>query len=221
MLRHGHTYVTMKRFDLLRYCQLVAEFSVERSYIVPPIILQLAKMGRVGEDGEAAVDYLASLRMVISAAAPLSTEVEEAFRARHPQCAIKQCWGMSELAPFGTYTPDTAVLLGGEAGKQKPQRERPGTIGVAVANTDWRLIATGPEAEEAAGGSGDAADFAVVPVGERGELCIRGPQVMVGYRDDQAKTDECLGRREEGQESGWLRTGDVAIADDEGYLRIV
>ena len=77
------------------------------------------------------------------------------------------------------------------------------------------------EAEAAAGGSADAADFEVGPVGQRGELCIRGPQVMVGYRDDPEKTAECLGAREEGQASGWLRTGDVAIADDEGYLWIV
>ena len=153
-------------------------------------------------------EYLSTLRMVISAAAPLSTEIEEAFVARHPQCSIKQCWGMSELSPFGTFTPDNA--------------RRAGTIGVACANTEWRLVRPTNEAEVGRdAGSVDAADFEVVPLGERGELCIRGPQVMLGYRDDEEKTWECLGRREAGRESGWLRTGDVAIADKDGFLWIV
>ena len=210
LLRHGHTYVTMKRFDLQRYCELIHEYQVERSYIVPPIILQLAKMPPAGRD--AGQEYLSTLRMVISAAAPLSTEIEEAFVARHPQCSIKQCWGMSELSPFGTFTPDDA--------------RRAGTVGVACANTEWRLVRPPSEANneagsDAAGPCVDAADFEVVPLGERGELCIRGPQVMLGYRDDEEKTSECLGRLEAGQESGWLRTGDVAIADKDGFLWIV
>jgi fatty-acyl-CoA synthase len=53
-----------------------------------------------------------------------------------------------------------------------------------------------------------------VGVGEPGEICVRGPIVMDGYWKDDAATEEAL-------RGGWLHTGDVAVADEEGYLYIV
>ena len=53
-----------------------------------------------------------------------------------------------------------------------------------------------------------------VPAGREGELCTRGYSVMSGYWGDPAMTDECI-------RDGWMRTGDVAVLDDEGYCRIV
>jgi long-chain acyl-CoA synthetase len=53
-----------------------------------------------------------------------------------------------------------------------------------------------------------------VPVGEAGELCVRGPQVMKGYWQRPDETDEVL-------KKGWLRTGDIAVMDKDGYFKIV
>ena len=53
------------------------------------------------------------------------------------------------------------------------------------------------------------------PVGGRGELWVRGPQVMTGYLNNQTATDETI------DEDGWLHTGDIAIIDEHGHMSIV
>ena len=143
---------------------------------------------------------LGSLRWLCSAAAPLSAELETAVTDRLG-VKVKQCWGMSELSPIGTFTPDDGLKPGA------------GSIGVAVANTEWKLLALGDDSTDNDSVSFGSAKLAAP--GARGELCIRGPQVMAGYLDAPDKTSECL------SDDGWLRTGDVAVADKDGYLYIV
>ena len=77
-------------------------------------------------------------------------------------------------------------------------RIKPGTIGPAIAGTEARIV--DPESGEEA---------------ERGELWIRGPQVMAGYLNNDEATAETI------TEDGWLRTGDVAVVDSDGYYSIV
>jgi acyl-CoA synthetase (AMP-forming)/AMP-acid ligase II len=77
-------------------------------------------------------------------------------------------------------------------------RIKPGSIGLPVPGTETRIV--DPE-------SGEDAD--------RGELWIRGPQVMVGYLNNDEATAETI------TDEGWLRTGDIAEADGEGFLTIV
>jgi len=74
-----------------------------------------------------------------------------------------------------------------------------GSIGLPVPSTDIRLV--DDEGNE-------------VPEGEPGELCIKGPQVMLGYWQHPKATDEVL-------KNGWLRSGDIVTVDHEGFLRIV
>jgi long-chain acyl-CoA synthetase len=76
---------------------------------------------------------------------------------------------------------------------------RPGSIGIPVPGTDVRLV-------DDAGRP--------VPAGEPGELVVRGPQVMQGYWNQPAETALVL-------EDGWLRTGDVAVMDADGFFTIV
>jgi long-chain acyl-CoA synthetase len=54
-----------------------------------------------------------------------------------------------------------------------------------------------------------------LPLGERGELCIKGPQVMKGYWQQPEATAEAL------DAEGWLKTGDIAVIDEEGFVSIV
>jgi long-chain acyl-CoA synthetase len=74
-----------------------------------------------------------------------------------------------------------------------------GSIGLPVPSTEVKLI--DDEGNE-------------VPPGEPGELCVKGPQVMLGYWQRPDATDEIM-------QDGWLRTGDIATMDEEGFMRIV
>jgi long-chain acyl-CoA synthetase len=77
--------------------------------------------------------------------------------------------------------------------------ERLGTIGVPLPNTEVKII------------DDEGNDLAI---GERGELCVKGPQVMPGYWERPKETaDTFIGE--------WFKTGDIAIIDEDGFLQIV
>ncbi len=101
-------------------------------------------------------------------------------------CQICEGYGMTETSPVATVNPIDAVQLG--------------TIGIPVPSTLCKVIDD---------------DGNEVPMGERGELCVKGPQVMKGYWQREEATAEIL------DAEGWLKTGDIAIIQEDGYLRIV
>jgi acyl-CoA synthetase (AMP-forming)/AMP-acid ligase II len=129
---------------------------------------------------------LSSLRLVLSGAAPLGAELEKACEERLG-CPVVQGYGMTETSPVSHTAP---------RGKHKP-----GTIGPVLPNMECRIV--DPETGQ------DAAE------GERGELWMRGPNIMKGYLNNDEATRETI------VEDGWLRTGDVAIVDEDGYFAIV
>ncbi|MEL7156380.1 MAG: AMP-binding protein [Actinomycetota bacterium] len=132
-------------------------------------------------------DYdLSSIRQIFSGAAPLGAELAEEAAAR-VGCEVVQGYGMTELSPVSHCTVEGDY--------------RPGTSGVTVSNTECRIV--DPETGEDQ------------PVGERGELWVRGPQVMTGYLNNEAATAETL------DGDGWLHTGDVAIVDEHHHVSIV
>jgi len=177
----GCTMVTMKKFDIERFCQLIEEYKCTRMHVVPPIILQISKSPLIEQYD------LNTLKMGNSAAAPLGPETEAAAREK-VGCEIKQLWGMSELSPLGTGVPDDGL------------KQAAGSVGPPVASTFAKIV--------------DVTSGRNLPPGEEGELCIKGPQVMKGYLDAPEKTAECL------NEDGWLKTGDIAKMDEDGYVYI-
>ncbi|MCR5978401.1 AMP-binding protein [Gordonia jinghuaiqii] len=78
---------------------------------------------------------------------------------------------------------------------------KPGTVGVPVFDTEIGLV--------------DPDSGVPVETGEQGEIVVRGPQVMRGYHNRPQETAEVL------DEEGWLRTGDIGVLDEDGYLTIV
>ena len=132
-------------------------------------------------------DYdTSSIRQVFSGAAPLGAELA-AQAAERLGCEVVQGYGMTELSPVSHSTVEGDF--------------RPGTSGVTISNTESRIV--DPE-------TGEDQD-----VGGRGELWVRGPQVMTGYLNNPTATAETI------DDDGWLHTGDIAIIDEHGHMSIV
>ncbi|SDC18706.1 AMP-binding protein [Ruegeria marina] len=175
----GGGLVTMPRFDLEMFLNLITQYQTPRLWIVPPVALALAKHPMVeGHD-------LSCVKHVNCAAAPLSADLSDAMGRRLGTNAA-QGYGMTELSPVSHVSP---------YGKGKP-----GASGIAIPNTESRIV--NPET------------LADMPPGEDGELWVRGPQVMKGYLNNPAATAATI------VEGGWLRTGDIAHFDADGYLYI-
>ena len=128
---------------------------------------------------------LSSLRLIMSGAAPLGAELSDAVSTRLDVATV-QGYGMTETSPVTHVCPI------------EPDRIKAGTIGLPVPGTETRVV--DPETRED---------------GRRGELLIRGPQVMAGYLNNESATRHTI------DADGWLHTGDVAEVDDDGYFAIV
>ena len=131
---------------------------------------------------------LSSLRALFSGAAPLSDELATACTARLA-VAVRQGYGLTETSPVTHFHPIESEIV------------RYGSVGPAVANTECRIV--------------DPDTGLDVPPGERGELWIRGPQVMKGYFNKPEATAACM------THDGWFITGDVAMVDKDNWFYIV
>ena len=132
-----------------------------------------------------------SLRVCISGGAPLPQPLKQRFEATTGARLIEG-YGLTETAGVATANP-----YEGE--------ERPGTIGQPIPGTRIRLLDKEDPTQDA-------------PEGEPGELAIQGPQVMRGY---WRRPEAALATFAERPDGRWLRTGDVAVLEEGGYLRIV
>ncbi|NJO22131.1 MAG: long-chain fatty acid--CoA ligase [Sphingomonadales bacterium] len=130
---------------------------------------------------------LSSLKYCVSGGAPLPVDVKEQFE-RITGCKVVEGYGLSEASPSVTCNPVEGPVKSGSIGQPLP-----GTI------VSLRDLAD-PTQE--------------VPLGEKGEICVKGPQVMKGYWKRAEETaNQFIG--------DFLRTGDVGIMDEEGFIFIV
>ena len=111
--------------------------------------------------------------------------------ARHWQevtgCAMVEGWGMSETCAIGTNNPVTSKEFSGTIGLPLP------SIDIAIKDDEGKSLA----------------------IGESGEICIKGPQVMVGYYNQAAANADAFTL------DGFMRTGDIGIMDEKGYTKII
>ncbi len=130
---------------------------------------------------------LSSLKFCISGGAALPIQVKRDFESHVPSCKVVEGYGLSETSPVATCNP-----LGG------PIKE--GSIGMPLPATILSLRDLADPTKE-------------VPHGEKGEICIKGPQVMPGYWNKPEETKDAF-------VGDYFRTGDVARADDDGMFYI-
>jgi long-chain acyl-CoA synthetase len=131
---------------------------------------------------------LTSLRHCISGGAPLPVEVKKEFEDL-TGCVLVEGYGLTETSPVTHVNPLHGV-------------NKAGSIGLPVPGTDVRLVSLEDRKTP-------------VAMGQKGELCIRGPQVMKGYWNKPDDTTDVI------DADGWLHTADVGIMDADGYVFIV
>ena len=127
----------------------------------------------------------ASLKICVSGGAPMPVQLLQDFESTF-HVRVLEGYGLSETSPVASFNQ---VFLA----------SKPGTVGVPVAGCEISIV--------------DDQDQPV-PVGTRGEVAIRGHNVMKGYYKRPAETAEAL-------RGGWLHTGDIGVLDEDGFLSIV
>ena len=134
-LRGGATVVTMPRFELEHFLELMDRHSVTVAYLVPPIILALAKHPLVDNYD------LSSLKQITSGAAPLSSELTEEC-ANRLKCIVKQGYGLTETSPVTHFTPIDREV-------------KAGSVGTSVPNTETMIVDLASEEPLAVGETGE------------------------------------------------------------------
>ncbi|WP_026917419.1 AMP-binding protein [Gordonia shandongensis] len=192
-LRARASLLVMPRFDLIAFLESVQRHRITYAFIAPPVAVALAKHPIIDEYD------LSSIHTMLSGAAPLDEELGNAV-AQRLDLHMLQGFGMSELSPVSHIIPFDGGV--GTRGVRAPLS----SVGWAVPNTENRIVdpATGADVDIPADG-----------VSAPGELWVRGPNVMVGYLNNDAATAETI------VDGDWLRTGDMATVDATGCVTIV
>ncbi|MFX1588688.1 MAG: AMP-binding protein [Promethearchaeota archaeon] len=128
------------------------------------------------------------LRMCVSAASPFPKESQVALESIVGEGKLLELYGMTELSPVATMNPSIG-------------EKQLGTVGLPIQNVELKLV--DPDSGE------------IVPLGEPGEICARGPLVMQGYYLKPEETAKAIDK------DGYMHSGDVGIMAEDGYLRIV
>jgi len=128
------------------------------------------------------------LKYCVSAAAPFPKESQKEFETIVGKGKLIEAYGMTETSPLSASNPSKGV-------------KKLGSIGLPLNNTELKLVDpnTGKE----------------VPVGEPGEICVKGPMVMKGYYNKPEETKNSI------DSDGFMHTGDVGVMDEDGYMKIV
>ncbi len=141
--------------------------------------------GLLHADGFAGLDF-SRLKVTLGGGMAVQQAVAEAWKKTTGGVLI-EAYGLTETSPAVTINP-------------LDLQEYNGAIGLPLPNTEVSI-------------QNDAGDH--LDIGEAGELCVRGPQVMRGYWNQPEETRAVLNA------DGWFRTGDIATLDGEGFVRIV
>ncbi|MFV8834898.1 long-chain fatty acid--CoA ligase [Aquisalimonas sp.] len=181
------THVVIPQFDPVSVLQAIEAEQVQETFLVPTMI------GRVLDDPAFRQHDTSTLRIMLYGAAPIDSSLLERATTAFPAAEFIQLYGMTELSPVATLLPGWChTSEGRKAGKLH-------SAGRPISTAELRVVDP----------SGDD-----VPVGEVGEIAVRGPTVMQGYWGKPEQTAEAL-------RDGWMHTGDGGRMDEDGFLFVV
>ncbi|MCX7703010.1 MAG: AMP-binding protein [Planctomycetota bacterium] len=151
---------------------------------IPQIYRAMANAPAPGIVARFFLRFLNPLRLCISGADPLPTDILDAFERRF-KIPLLEGYGLTEASPVVTFN--------------LPRNRKKGSVGIPLKGVEVRVLS-----EETG---------ALSHCGE-GELCVKGDNVMAGYLNRPFETSKCI-------VDGWLRTGDIARIDEEGFVHII
>ncbi|MBD3256448.1 MAG: AMP-binding protein [Candidatus Lokiarchaeota archaeon] len=128
------------------------------------------------------------LGVCVSAASPFPKESQVVLESIIGKGKLLELYGMTETSPVSTMNPSIG-------------EKKLGTVGMPFLNVELKIV--DPESGEP------------VPLGQAGEICVKGPLVMKGYYNKPEETEKAIDK------DGYMHTGDVGIMDEDGYVRIV
>jgi len=171
-------------FTMDTMLQTVQDYKLEEMLLVPPIIIRMVR------DEKTLAKYdLSSLKRFSSGAAPLSAEILQLLEKRFPGTGFKQGYGMTESCSCITAHPPEMY--------DYKYAVRVGTI---VASTEVKIV--------------DPISGKECGLNEPGEIWARGPQIVMGYLNNEKATRETFDK------DGFLHTGDIGFLDEEGLISI-
>jgi long-chain acyl-CoA synthetase len=169
------------RFEIKPALNLMDRYRID---LIPAVPAMITALNRELQKEPRDLSYV---RVVVSGASALDGRLRDDF-ARYGAQHVVEGYGLSEASPVTHVNPID-------------ERNRPGTIGLPLPDTEARIVDEATGLEE-------------LPAGETGELIVRGPQVMKGYFNNPEETTRAL-------RGGWLYTGDIARRDRDGFFTII
>ncbi|XP_059482538.1 probable 4-coumarate--CoA ligase 1 [Neocloeon triangulifer] len=184
-ISRGNRLITLPKFDPNTFVNALKTYKPSYLFLVPPLIHHIARSPQITSE------MLSNLKMVGTGAAPINSKIIDEFleKTKNAGTIVKNGYGMTETSGGATSMQESL---------QPNQQEI--SIGKIISNAEVKIVGEKDEA---------------LPLGEEGELWIRGPHIMKGYLDNDQATKEIL------TEDGWLRTGDVARMHADGSIYIV
>jgi acyl-CoA synthetase (AMP-forming)/AMP-acid ligase II len=188
----GRTLVMMRQFEVSEWLETVQRERATRAMLVPTMLK------RIIDDPGFSNHDLTSLKVITYGAAPMPFEVIKKAIEVMPWVRFINAFGQTETAStIAALGPEDHVIEGTEEEREKKLKRLTSSIGRPLPDVEVKTV------DE---------DGNAVPLGEVGEIVVRGPRVMTGYWGDEEKTSQVI------TPDGWLRTGDMGWMDDEGYI---
>ena len=183
----GATHAVIEAFDPAAFLSAIERFRVTVTVVVPTVL------NRLVDHPDLHRYDLSSLRLLSYGASPMPEALLKRALERLPGVDFLQSYGMTELSPVATMLmPRYHRFEGPDAGFTR-------SAGQAVVNADVAIMDTNDQP---------------LPTGTIGEICVRGPMVMLGYWRQPELTAQVL-------RNGWMHTGDAGYIDERGFVFLV